>query len=90
MQLVRIDQRLQKELQALDKKIILVSGDGDNQLVSGHAVYQSDTGSGSLQGSLQRIFEAMERFTAESVKAYEELLQRAEEERPVRGNERNS
>lgn len=86
----REDQRLQKELQALDKKIILVSGDGDNQLVSGHAVYQSDTGSGSLQGSLQRIFEAMERFTDESVKAYEELLQRAEEERPVRGNERNS
>lgn len=77
----REDSRIQKELQALDKKIVLASGDGNNSLsVTGNVVYQSDTSSGSLQGNLQRIFEAMERFTAESVKAYEELLQRCEEE----------
>lgn len=72
----REDQKMQKQIQALDKKMIMVSG--DDTLVPGTAVYQSDT-SMNLQGSLQRIFEAMERFTADSVKAYEELLQRTEE-----------
>ncbi|CAL1398198.1 unnamed protein product [Linum trigynum] len=77
----REDQKIQKEIQALDKKIVLVSGDGGDGLsVTGNVVYQSDTSNGSLQGSLQRIFEAMEKFTAESVKAYEDLVQRSEEE----------
>ncbi|MCD9644202.1 hypothetical protein HAX54_032350 [Datura stramonium] len=38
----------------------------------------------SFQVGLQRIFEAMERFTANSLKVYEELLQRIEEDRPAR------
>ncbi|KAL5788972.1 hypothetical protein ACOSP7_005921 [Xanthoceras sorbifolium] len=83
----REDQKMQKQIQALDKKIVLVSGDGNNHLVPGNVVYQSDTSSSNLQGSLQRIFEAMERFTADSVKAYEELLQRTEEEKQARENE---
>ncbi|KAL4318608.1 hypothetical protein GQ457_18G019010 [Hibiscus cannabinus] len=75
----REDQKLQKEIQALDKKIVMVSGDGNGLSVAGHAVYQSDTSNISLQGSLQRIFEAMERFSSESSVAYEELLQRVKE-----------
>ena len=75
----REDQKLHKEIQALDKKIVLVSGDGNSLSVGGHAVYQSETSNSSLQVSLQRIFEAMERFTSESSKAYEELLQRVKE-----------
>ncbi|XWS62579.1 hypothetical protein CRYUN_Cryun06bG0023100 [Craigia yunnanensis] len=74
----REDQKLQKEIQALNKKIVLVSGDGNSLSVAGH-VYQSETSNSSLQGSLQHIFEAMERFTSESSKACEELLQRVKE-----------
>ncbi|MBA0855986.1 hypothetical protein Goshw_021835 [Gossypium schwendimanii] len=79
MNLDREDQKLQKEIQALDKQMVLVSGDGNSLSVSGHVVYQGETSSGNLQGSLQRIFEAMEKFSSESSKAYEELLQRVEE-----------
>ena len=79
--LEREDQKIQKEIHALDKRIILVSGNGNGLLVSGH-VYQSDTSkTSSLQLSLQHIFEAMERFTANSLSAYELLLQRIEEDR---------
>ena len=38
-----------------------------------------DTSNESLQGSLRRIFEAMERFSAESVRVYDDLLERAAE-----------
>ncbi|CAH8344770.1 unnamed protein product [Eruca vesicaria subsp. sativa] len=78
----REEQRIHREIQALEKKMVLVApGDGTNSLsLSGNVVYQSDTSNDSLQGSLQRIFEAMERFTAESVRAYDDLLVRAEEE----------
>ncbi|XP_022748533.1 uncharacterized protein LOC111298120 isoform X2 [Durio zibethinus] len=75
----REDQKLQKEIQVLDKKIVLVSGDGNSLSLAGHVVYQSETSNNSLQGSLQRIFEAMERFTSESLKTYVELLQRVKE-----------
>ncbi|KAB2636368.1 hypothetical protein D8674_026902 [Pyrus ussuriensis x Pyrus communis] len=86
----RKDQKIQKEIQALDKKIVLASGDGDGLSVAGQIVYQSDTRNSTLQGSLQRIFEAMERFTDSSTKVYEELLQRNEEERLARAAERVS
>ncbi|KAJ0247222.1 hypothetical protein HA466_0166570 [Hirschfeldia incana] len=78
----REEQRIHREIQALEKKMVLVApGDGgDSLLVSGNVVYQSDTSSDSLQGSLQRIFEAMERFTDECMRAYDDLLVRAEEE----------
>ncbi|KAL4303563.1 hypothetical protein GQ457_10G023620 [Hibiscus cannabinus] len=75
----REDQKLQKEIQALDKKIVMISGDVNGLSVAGNVVYQSDTSGISLQGSLQRIFEAMERFSSESSDAYEELLQRIKE-----------
>lgn len=86
----RKDQKLQKEIQALDKKIVLVSGDVDTLSVTGQIVYQSDTRNSTLQASLQRIFEAMEKFTDNSTKAYEELLQRNEEDRLAREQERVS
>ncbi|KAJ6985871.1 hypothetical protein NC653_023717 [Populus alba x Populus x berolinensis] len=86
----RKDQKIQKKIQALDKKIVLVAGDGNGPSVTGKIVYQSDTSNSSLQGSLQRIFEAMERFMADSMKAYEELVQRSEEERLAREHERVS
>ena len=70
----REEQRIQKEMQELEMKMVLVGPGEDN------IVYQSDTSNESLQGSLQRIFEAMERFTEESLKAYVDLLHRAEEE----------
>ena len=60
---------------------------GDGLLVAGNVVYQSDTSNDSLQGSLQRIFEAMERFTDECMRAYDDLLVRAEEETAPRESE---
>ncbi|KAK7299794.1 hypothetical protein RJT34_10622 [Clitoria ternatea] len=78
----RDDQKLQKQIQALERKVVLVSREGKGLSVSENIIYQSDKSS-SLQASLQRIFEAMERFTDESVRAYEELLQRSEEESSV-------
>ncbi|KAK8629806.1 hypothetical protein V6N13_078634 [Hibiscus sabdariffa] len=75
----REDQKLQKEIQALDKKLVLASGDGNNLSIAGNVVYQSETSNRSLQWSLQRIFEAMEKFSSESSKAYDELLRRVKE-----------
>ncbi|KAK1373767.1 putative DNA-directed RNA polymerase subunit beta [Heracleum sosnowskyi] len=78
--LEREDQKIHKEIQELDKRIVLVSGEGNSLSVAGQVVYQSETSSNtSFQLSMQRIFEAMEKFTASSLKAYEELLQRSEE-----------
>ncbi|KAG7579440.1 hypothetical protein ISN45_Aa03g035870 [Arabidopsis thaliana x Arabidopsis arenosa] len=70
----REELRIQKEIQELEMKMVLVGPGEDN------IVYQSDTSNESLQGSLQRIFEAMEKFTEESLKAYVNLLHRTEEE----------
>lgn len=63
------EQRIQKEIQELESKMVLV-GSGEDR---------SDTSNESLQGSLRRIFEAMERFSAESMRAYDDLLERAAE-----------
>ncbi|XP_030523049.1 nitrate regulatory gene2 protein-like [Rhodamnia argentea] len=76
----REDQKIQKEIQALKKKMIQVSGNGDIPTVTGQLVYQSDVSSNNFQANLQRVFEAMERYTADSMRAYEELMQRSEEE----------
>lgn len=79
------DQKIHKELQMLDKMIVVSSGNNDSGMSLGQPVYQSETSkNGSLQTSLQRIFESMERFTATSLKAYEELLQRIQEDKLVR------
>ncbi|XP_047313399.1 protein ALTERED PHOSPHATE STARVATION RESPONSE 1-like isoform X2 [Impatiens glandulifera] len=69
------DRKIQKEIQALDKRLVSISG--------GQLVYQADTSntSSGLQISLKRTFETMERFTSESLSAYEELLLRVDEKR---------
>ncbi|XP_057494846.1 protein ALTERED PHOSPHATE STARVATION RESPONSE 1-like [Actinidia eriantha] len=83
--LEREDQKIQKEIQSLDKMIVLVSGDGNGLSAGGNVVYQSDTSKTcSVQVNLQRIFEAMERLTENSLRAYELLLQRIEEDRQDR------
>ncbi|KAJ8765120.1 hypothetical protein K2173_010606 [Erythroxylum novogranatense] len=86
----REDQKIQKEIQALDKKIVLVVGDGNSLSLTGNVVYQSDTSTSNLKDSLQRIFEAMEKFTTVSMKVYEELMQRGEEERFAQEHDRVS
>uniref|UniRef100_A0A3Q7IIG0 DUF632 domain-containing protein n=1 Tax=Solanum lycopersicum TaxID=4081 RepID=A0A3Q7IIG0_SOLLC len=78
----REDQKIQKGIHALDKRIVLVSGEENSLSLNRNVVYQSETSkNSSFQVGLQRIFEAMERFTANSLKVYEELLQRIEEDR---------
>ncbi|KAG2298229.1 hypothetical protein Bca52824_034701 [Brassica carinata] len=67
------EQRIQREIQEMERKMVLVGPGEDN------SVYQSDTSNESLQGSLRRIFESMERFSAESMRAYDDLLERAAE-----------
>ncbi|KAL3624351.1 hypothetical protein CASFOL_033167 [Castilleja foliolosa] len=81
------DQKIQKEIQALDKRVVLISTDDNGMPLTGH-VYQSEmTKGGSLQASLQHVLEAMERFASNSVKVYEELLQRIEEYRLAEGQQ---
>ncbi|KAL8196813.1 hypothetical protein R6Q57_024467 [Mikania cordata] len=76
------DQKILKELQMLDKMIVVTSG---NDMSLGHHVYHSETSNTvSLQTSLQRVFESLERFTAASLKAYEELLLRIQEDNLAR------
>ncbi|KAL0383866.1 UNVERIFIED_CONTAM: hypothetical protein Sradi_2780900 [Sesamum radiatum] len=83
------DQKIQKEIQALDKRMVLISADSNGMPLTGHVVYQSETTKGgSLQASLQHVLEAMERFTANSLKVYEELLQRIEEDHLAREEEK--
>ncbi|CAK9153913.1 unnamed protein product [Ilex paraguariensis] len=80
--LEREDQKIQEKIQVLDKRMVLVSGDGNGLPVTGHIVYQSETRkNSSLHVNLLNIFEAMERFTASNLKVYEGLLQRIEEDK---------
>lgn len=73
------DQKIQKEIQALDKRVVLNSVDENGMPLT--AVYQSETNTtGGLQASLQRVLEALERFTASSLKVYEDLLERIAED----------
>ncbi|XP_073307263.1 uncharacterized protein [Primulina huaijiensis] len=86
------DQKIQKEILALDRRMVLLNSTKDNGMASTeHAVYQSETTKrGSLQASLQHVLEAMEGFTSNSLKVYEELLQRIEEDHLSRDHERVS
>ncbi|XP_071692335.1 uncharacterized protein [Rutidosis leptorrhynchoides] len=82
--LEREDQKIQKELQVLDKRIVLSVGEFDGL----SAVYQSETSKTvSAQTKLRLIFEAMEKFAAASLKTCEELLQRIEEDKISRQQE---
>ncbi|KAK4775330.1 hypothetical protein SAY86_010265 [Trapa natans] len=73
------DQKMLKEIQTLEKKIVLVSGEGGTVSASGHIVHRSDVSSYNFQASMQRIFEAMEIFTEKSAGIYVDLLQRMAE-----------
>ncbi|GAB2225011.1 hypothetical protein Droror1_Dr00005793 [Drosera rotundifolia] len=74
----REDMKIQKEIRALDKKIVTPSVDVEGPL--GNVVYQSDTRSKSnLQSGLRHVFGSMDRFVEELVKAYDELLLRCSE-----------
>lgn len=75
-------QIVQKELDSLNKKLVLVAGQND---LSGYSAEAS-----SLQSGLKQIFEAMENFAANSSKAYEEVHMRTEEERAARENRQSS
>lgn len=78
---------MEKEDMKMQKKMVLAPGDSDGLSLSGHVVYQSDTSSKtSLQAGLRHVFEALDRFTTDSVKVYEELLQRSEEVLREHGN----
>lgn len=84
--LEREDVKIHKELQVLDKRIVVGSSGDDNGI---SAVYQSETSkSVGAQTNLRLVFEAMERFTAASLKACEELLQRIEEDKISREQEK--
>ncbi|XP_071703075.1 uncharacterized protein [Rutidosis leptorrhynchoides] len=81
------DQKIHKELQVLDKRIVLSVGENNGL----SAVYQSETSkSVSAQTNLRLVFEAMERFSAACLKVCEELLQRIEEDKISRQQERVS
>lgn len=72
------DQKIQREIQSLEKRVVLIPA-SDND--AGRVVYQSETTKGgSLQVSLQHVLEAMGKFTRNSLKIYEELVQRMEED----------
>ncbi|KAL6494871.1 hypothetical protein OROGR_031671 [Orobanche gracilis] len=85
------DQKIQKEIQALDKRVVLISTsteENGGMPLTGHVVYQSETTKGgSLQASLQHVLETMERFATNSLKVYEDLLQRITEDHLTRGGQ---
>ncbi|KAG6401448.1 hypothetical protein SASPL_138305 [Salvia splendens] len=67
------EQKIHKEIQSLERKMALIPTDT-------RVVYQSETTKGgSVQASLRHVLEAMGKYTGNSLKVYEELLQRVEE-----------
>ncbi|XP_031254595.1 nitrate regulatory gene2 protein-like isoform X2 [Pistacia vera] len=64
----REEQKIQKVIQARDKRMILLAREG----------------SGSMQSGLKQIFMAIEKFAANSKQAYDELHVRIEERRSVK------
>ncbi|XP_010941397.1 uncharacterized protein [Elaeis guineensis] len=74
------EQQMHKALEAQNKKLILISGQSGVALSAG--VHQGPASEViNLQLGLKQIFEAMENFTSSSMKAYEELNLRSEEEK---------
>ncbi|XP_008813641.2 protein ALTERED PHOSPHATE STARVATION RESPONSE 1-like [Phoenix dactylifera] len=73
-------QEIHKEVDALNKKLVLIPGQNGIPLYG--EVHRGQTAeASSLQLVLRQFFEAMENFTATSVKAYEQLHKHCEEER---------
>ncbi|KAK1296434.1 hypothetical protein QJS10_CPB15g00291 [Acorus calamus] len=82
----RDEQKMQKLIDTYNKKTVQVSGEGRNS-TTGLILHRGHTADvGSLQSGLQKIFEAMEQFSASSFQMYEELHARIEEERLARAN----
>ncbi|XP_026658021.2 protein ALTERED PHOSPHATE STARVATION RESPONSE 1-like isoform X1 [Phoenix dactylifera] len=78
--LERDEQQMRKALEAQNKKLVLISNHSGIALSEGvHQDLAAEVG--SLQSSLREIFEAMENFAASTMKAYEELNLRTEEEK---------
>ncbi|RZC45699.1 hypothetical protein C5167_038647 [Papaver somniferum] len=75
--LEREEQKMQKMVQAMDKQVVQITG---------HMVLQADTKSSSLQSGLKLIFQSMEKFTADSMQAFNALQARIEEEQRARVN----
>lgn len=81
-------QKMQKSLDIVNKKLTLVS-EQNGLSPPGQIVHHSDSASdtdNSLHSGLRHIFEAMERFSDNCMKAYEELCLRSEEDRAAREN----
>lgn len=67
-------QVINKELETLNRKLVVTSAQDDLPL-------SQQVEPGSLQSALRQVFDAMESFTADSVKAYEDIHARSEEEK---------
>ncbi|KAK1274411.1 hypothetical protein QJS04_geneDACA009717 [Acorus gramineus] len=80
------EQKMQKLVDTYNKKVVQFPGEGGfskNGLILHHG-HNADVG--SLQSGLQKIFEAMEQFSARSLQMYKELHMRSEEEKLAREN----
>ncbi|RWR92412.1 nitrate regulatory gene2-like protein [Cinnamomum micranthum f. kanehirae] len=73
-------QKVKKAFSSVNKKLLVVSEQSGMPL-PGQLVHRSvTTNVSSLQCSLKQIFEAMDKFSAESMEVYEELRKRSEEQ----------
>ncbi|CBI18874.3 unnamed protein product, partial [Vitis vinifera] len=68
------EQKMQKVMQAGEKKMTLEPGESGSLLPGVAVKHAQMINVGSLQSGLRQIFEAMERFTANLMQSYEELL----------------
>ncbi|XP_077219503.1 nitrate regulatory gene2 protein-like [Tasmannia lanceolata] len=85
--LEREEQKMQKTLDAVNKKLVLVSEQSGLPLPGRQIVRRAYNGDViSLQLGLKQIFEAMEKFSADSLKVYQGLHMRSEEDRLAREN----
>ncbi|KAK9164970.1 hypothetical protein Scep_000161 [Stephania cephalantha] len=78
-QFEREEQKMNKEWQAVDKKMIMISGQGLS--LPGELVEARDNfNASSLQSILKRIFDAMQKFVVNCKQVCEELRVRSEED----------
>ncbi|KAJ0967928.1 hypothetical protein J5N97_024845 [Dioscorea zingiberensis] len=80
----RETQTINRAFDALNKKLVLVSGQDGAPLHGQIVSHTHDMEIKGMQAGLRQVFEAMENFTESSLKAYEELNDRYEEERVAR------
>lgn len=74
---------INKEADVLNRKLALVPG-RHSRLPSAQTYQEHLLDASSLQSSLQRVVEALESFTSNSLQAFEQTLRHAEEERSSR------